>query len=287
MKILLLGKDGQIGWELQRTLVTLGFVTALGRSDLDLLDHVGIRNTVRRLHPDCIVNAAAYTAVDHAEQEPELAMAVNADAPRILAEEASRCKAILVHYSTDYIFDGAKRQPYLEDDDVNPLNIYGWSKWQGEKAVRDTGVAYLVFRTSWIYGLRGKNFLLTIMDLARKGNELTVVNDQVGTPTWSRLVAEATAQCLAGKKDCQDHLRQTYHLACAGETTWYDFARAILDGWHKSEGVFLRVTPVKSNEYNFSAKRPGYSVLSTEKFRNATGLALPPWQEAMLLALQS
>ncbi len=202
MKILLLGKNGQVGWELQRTLAPLGQVIALGRKELDLVEGAAIRSTVRAVNPDLIVNAAAYTAVDKAEKEAELALAVNAAAPGVLAEEAMLCRAALIHYSTDYVFDGIKVEPYIEDDKPNPINTYGKTKLEGDRSIQATEVPHLIFRTGWIYSLRGSNFLLTILRLAREREELNVVNDQFGAPTWSRLIAEATALVVAqGIKD--------------------------------------------------------------------------------------
>nr|WP_255210519.1 dTDP-4-dehydrorhamnose reductase [Methylogaea oryzae] len=197
MNILLTGKDGQVGWELQRALAPLGKVVAVGRDALDLADADGIRRVVRDVAPRLIVNAAAYTAVDKAESEPELAMAINGIAPGILAEEARRLGAGLIHYSTDYVFDGAKQGEYAEDDTPNPVSVYGQTKLAGERAVSSSGAEHLIFRTSWVYGLRGRNFLLTMLRLARERAELRVVADQVGAPTWSRMIAEATAIVVA------------------------------------------------------------------------------------------
>ena len=197
MKILLTGKNGQVGWELQRTLTTLGDVVAIDRKGMDLANPDSIRNTIRAVRPDLIVNAAAYTAVDKAESEPELAMAINGIAPGIMAEEAGRLGAAMVHYSTDYVFDGTKTTPYTEGDILNPINVYGKTKLAGEQAVQAAGIPHLIFRTSWVYGLRGRNFLLTILRLAKEWDELKIVDDQIGAPTWSRMVAEATATILA------------------------------------------------------------------------------------------
>ena len=197
MRILVTGANGQVGWELQRTLQTLGDVVACDRGTLDLSDPDSIRGKVREIRPDVIVNAGAYTAVDRAESEPELAMAVNGVAPGVLAEEAKQLGALLLHYSTDYVFDGTKAEPYLESDAPNPVSVYGSSKLAGEKAVEAVGGAYLIFRTSWVYGGRGKNFLLTMLRLAGEREELRVVDDQFGAPTWCRTIAEATAQVVA------------------------------------------------------------------------------------------
>ena len=193
MRILLTGKNGQVGWELQRALAPLGEVTACDREQLDLSDISQIRAKIRELRPQLIVNAAAYTAVDRAESEPEIAMQINATAPAAMAEAAKEVGALLIHYSTDYVFDGTSREPYTEDHATNPLNVYGKTKLAGEEAIRSSDASYLIFRTSWVYGARGKNFLLTILRLARERSELTIVNDQIGAPTWSRDIAEATA----------------------------------------------------------------------------------------------
>jgi dTDP-4-dehydrorhamnose reductase len=189
-RILLTGKNGQVGWELQRTLATLGEVVTLDRQDLDLADPDSIRRVVREHKPNLIVNAAAYTAVDKAEEESDLAMVINGTAPGILAEEAKRLSAAIIHYSTDYVFDGSKNTPYTEEDAPNPLNVYGRTKLAGERAIQAVGAPYLILRTSWVYGMRGKNFLLTILRLARERNEIKVVNDQIGAPTWSRIIAQ-------------------------------------------------------------------------------------------------
>ena len=223
-RILLTGKNGQVGWELQRTLAPLGEVVVLDRRQLDLSDPDQIRERVREISPDLIVNAAAYTAVDRAEAEPEPAMAVNGTAPGLLAEEAKRIGAAIIHYSTDYVFDGAKTTPYTEEDAPNPLNVYGRTKLAGEQAVQAAGVPHLILRTSWVYGMRGKNFLLTILRLAREREELKIVDDQIGAPTWSRTIAEATAQILTSGAWPVSGASGIYHLTASGSTSWYGFA---------------------------------------------------------------
>ncbi|MDO9064018.1 MAG: dTDP-4-dehydrorhamnose reductase, partial [Sulfuricella sp.] len=227
MKILLIGKNGQVGWELQRTLATLGDVVAIDRQGMDLANPDSIRSAIRIIRPDLIANAAAYTAVDKAESEPELAMAINGIAPGIMAEEAKRLGAAMIHYSTDYVFDGTKTSPYTEEDAPNPLSVYGKTKFAGEQAILAVGIPHLIFRTSWVYGLRGRNFLQTILRLAKERDELKVVDDQIGAPTWSRMIAEATSQILA-----QSFLPLTphpslltqyggiYNLTAAGRTSW-------------------------------------------------------------------
>ena len=290
MKIMLIGKNGQIGWELQRTLAPLGKVIALGRQELDLTDLKAIRQTIREVNPGLVVNAAAYTAVDKAEDEPELAMSINGNAPGILAEEAARCSAVLVHYSTDYVFDGKKRAPYTEQDKPKPISVYGKTKLAGENAVREIGCSYLILRTSWVYGLRGRNFLLTIQRLAAERVELSIVNDQYGAPTWSRMIAEVTAQMLcrlllgdSGK------IEGLYHLTAAGETTWFEFAEAILelDQENRKGQYETLLKAIKTENYPTSAVRPFYSVLDSSLISKQFALTMPGWQEQLKLAINS
>lgn len=293
--ILLTGKDGQIGWELQRTLMPLGRVVAVGKRELELTDRNAVRDMIRESRPDIIVNAAAYTAVDQAERETELALAVNAVAPGVMAEEAVRMGSLLVHYSTDYVFDGAKSEPYVESDQPNPLNAYGRSKLAGEEAIRATEVRHLIFRTSWIYGMRGNNFLRTILRLAGDRDELRVVVDQFGAPTWSRLVAEATAQLLAQwvaprSEAMYGDIRRTYHLTASGSTSWHGFARTIL-----ARGCLLypdlpikarRVEAISATEYFAPVRRPGNSRLNCNALQQASGLILPDWDVCLERCLQ-
>ena len=282
MNILVLGKNGQVGWELQRTLAPLGNIVALGREELDLCKYAEIRRTIRQNQPDIIVNAAAYTAVDKAEEQPELAMTVNGIAPGIMAEEAARLNACLVHYSTDYIFCGTKNSPYNEEDKANPVNAYGKTKLMGEEAIRKTDADHLILRTGWIYGARGINFFLTMLKLIRERDQLTIVNDQYGAPTWCRMIAEATAQLLAqdmGKKD----VRKTYHLSAAGQTSWYGFAVAIKEKIQLKEAVSCDIKPIPTELYKTQAQRPLYSVLSSGKIKNESGLSLPDWKESLTM----
>lgn len=281
MKILLTGINGQVGWELQRTLCTLGEVVGLDRQGLDLSDPDAIRAVVRDVRPELIVNSAAYTAVDKAESEADLAMAINGTAPGILAEEAKRLGAAVVHYSTDYVFDGAKDSPYLEDDAPCPINVYGKTKLAGEEAVRAAGAPYLILRTSWVYGARGKNFLLTVRRLAAERDELKIVGDQIGAPTWSRMIAEASAQILVQCRSGVGDRAGAYHLTAAGETSWYGFTRAILD--LAPHGPQPRVVPIATPEYPLPAPRPLYSRLSNEKLARTFGVALPPWETGLAL----
>lgn len=286
MNILLTGVKGQVGWELRRSLAPLGNVTVVDSRAMDLACADAIRAKVREVVPQLIVNPAAYTAVDKAESEPERAHAVNAVAPGILAEEAKRCGAILVHYSTDYVFDGAKTQPYVEEEAPNPLNVYGVSKLAGEVAVRASLARHLILRTSWVYGTRGSNFLLTMQRLMRERPELKIVDDQIGAPTWSRMIAEVTAQILA---QCLSPARGadrpepwgTYHLTCSGATSWYGFATAIAAlGGHET-----RLTPIPTSDYPTPARRPANSQLDNGKLERVFGLRLPHWRKALELCL--
>jgi|ERR1700674_1628453 len=289
MRVLLTGRNGQIGWELERVLQPLGQVFGLDRQSMDLAKLDSIRAAVREIKPKLIVNAAAYTAVDQAEKEPQGAMAINGTAPGILAEEAKRLGAAMVHYSTDYVFDGTKAAPYTEEDAPNPINIYGKSKLAGEQAIEAAGVPHLIFRTSWVYGARGKNFLLTIRRLASERDELRIVADQIGAPTWSRAIAEATGQILAsclspalGGFWRLEEYSGTYHLSAAGETSWYGFAVAIVDHIG-SNGPRPRIVPISSSEYPLPARRPANSTLSGEAVSVKFGLALPDWASSFAL----
>jgi dTDP-4-dehydrorhamnose reductase len=288
MKILLTGAGGQIGWELQKTLIGLGEVVSCDRTRLDLSDPDQIRTVVREVRPGLIVNAAAYTAVDRAEDEPDLAMAVNGTAPGILAEEAGRLDALLVHYSTDYVFDGRKTSgPFTEDDSCRPINTYGKTKLQGERNIIAVGSPHLILRTSWVYGLRGKNFLLTMQKAAREKPELRVVDDQIGTPTWCRSIAKKTRELLngfmtidaAGNGTIPQELGGIYHLTCEGQTSWFGFAKAIIELMNLSESP--QVIPISTAEFPTPAPRPRYSVLSNEKIRRAAQITLPHWNDAL------
>ena len=278
MRILLTGAGGQVGFELARTLAALGEVRALDRSALDLADGRALEAACRSLAPGLIVNAAAYTAVDKAESEPALAEAVNGRAPGILAREARRLDAVLVHYSTDYVFDGTARRPYREDDPVAPLNAYGRSKLSGERAIAESGCKHLVFRTSWVYGPRGRNFLATMLALAAARDELRVVDDQRGAPTSSLFLAEATARALRAIP-AAGVASGIYHLSAAGETTWAGFARAIFARAAARPGFRApRVVPIATEQYPTPARRPRYSVMSHARFRAAFGFAPTSWE---------
>lgn len=280
-RILLTGRNGQVGWELQRTLAPLGEVIALDREKLDLADADAIRAAIRTLRPDIIVNAAAYTAVDQAESETGLALRINAEAPGVMAEEARAAGAQMVHYSTDYVFDGTKDGAYGEDDTPAPINAYGRSKLAGEQAIQATGCRYLIFRTSWVYGLRGKNFLRTILRLAEEREELRIIEDQFGAPTWSRLIAEATAVALGR----QQPVEGLYHLASGGSTSWHGFTKAILA---RSRNLRTRepvLTAIPTHEYPLPAARPHNSRLRCDRLAQQASIQLPDWQDALGLCL--
>jgi dTDP-4-dehydrorhamnose reductase len=300
-KILLTGKNGQLGDDLQHTLPRLGEVVATGREHLDLSRPADIRHLIREVHPDLIVNAAAYTAVDQAEKDEALARAINSEAPAVMAEEAKKIGAALIQYSTDYIFDGAKNSAYDENDSPNPINAYGRTKLAGEQAVRDSGVDHLIFRTEWVYSTRGKNFLLTILRLATQREELRIVRDQVGAPTWSWEIAAATVKAIEQICNQTDGTAAwsersgTYHMTAARETSWYEFTQAILQeaaqtsnsaAWFQaatSGKVLLtrRVVPITTAEYPTPARRPAYSVLSNLKLNRVFGIQLPDWREQL------
>lgn len=281
MKILLTGRKGQIGWELERALGPLGLVIATDRTALDLAEADAIRRAVRDTKPDVIVNAAAYTAVDKAESERELAFAINATAVGVLAQEARSLGALLVHYSTDYVFDGTKAAPYVEDDAPNPINAYGQSKLAGEMAIRSSACRFLILRTSWVYAERGQNFLLGILRKARSAQELRVVADQIGAPTSARLVARATVATMARLVQAPE-LAGLYHVTARGETSWHGFAQSIL----AAAGIDADVVPIKSSEYPSAARRPAYSVLDSTKFARAFGFDLPGWSTNLSDALR-
>ena len=301
-RILLTGKNGQVGFELQQRLARLGRVTALGRDELNLADPDAIRRAVRKAQPSLIVNAAAYTAVDQAESEPELAQAVNGVAPGILAEEAKREGAALIHYSTDYVFDGTKSAPYTEDDEPRPISAYGRSKLAGERAIQAVDVPHLILRTSWVYGMRGKNFLLTILRLAHEREELSIVDDQIGAPTWCRAIAAATGGILenlaygqSAFADACGAKRGIYNLTALGQTSWHGFAAAII-AYVASEqagdsAIALKRTPVlkaiTTEQYPTPAQRPRNSVLSGAKLQSTFGLVMPDWKSSLADCMNS
>ncbi len=290
--ILLFGPSGQVGWELQRCLAPLGIVVCAARTpaqgmvQADFTDMDSLRQVVNAVQPSIIVNASAYTAVDKAEEETEAARLVNAEAPAVLAELAKARNALFIHYSTDYVFDGSAQTPYVETDPVKPLGVYGATKLAGEQGVMAVDGASLIFRTAWVYGARGKNFLLTMQRLARERDELRVVADQWGAPTWSRCIAEGTAQVLSQlispqlKADWQT-LSGIYHLTCAGETNWHGFAQTIIAAGERQPIVH----PITTAEYPTPAARPAYSVLNNDKLLQQFGVQLPAWDHALALCL--
>ena len=299
--ILLIGTNGQVGRELNRTLPRVGEVTALDRQRLDLTQPEEIRNAIRTFHPVIIVNAAAYTAVDKAESEENVAYAINAEAPAVMAEEAKKIGASLIHFSTDYVFDGLKTFPYDEDDPANPQNAYGRTKLEGESAIQASDATHLIFRTAWVYATEGRNFLLTILRLATQREELNIVRDQIGAPTLSSELARATTNILAQLCDTERgplslaDVSGVYHMTAGGETTWYDFANAILEEAAKTpaacpwlaaatNGLPLmarRVIPITANEYPTPARRPAYSVLSNARLNRTFSLQLPDWRKQL------
>jgi dTDP-4-dehydrorhamnose reductase len=284
MKILLTGRHGQVGYELERSLQHLGEVISTDRKQLNLGDPDQIRNLIREKRPTIIVNAAAYTAVDRAESEPDVAMQINGIAPGIMAEEAARIGATMVHYSTDYVFDGKKEGEYVEEDVPSPINVYGKTKLIGEQNIQSADIPFLILRTSWVYGMHGNNFMKTMLRLAKERDELRVVADQYGTPTWSRTIAEVTAFILAlcrNSKEAYARMEEIsgiYHLNSNGSTTWCDFAKAIL----KNADSSARVIPITTEEYPVAAARPKNSRMSnnflTKRFCN-----LPDWENALSL----
>lgn len=290
MKILLTGGNGQVGWELARTLLPLGDVIAVDRSQADLADPDGLRRVIQKLSPDVVVNSAAYTAVDKAETDRETAFLVNAEAPRVLAEEAARNSALLIHYSTDYVFDGTKNAPYTEDDATHPLNVYGQSKLAGEQAIQATGADHLILRTSWVYAARGQNFLRTILRLAAEREELNIVADQIGSPTWARLIAEATAHIVRQallERQQGNFSSGIYNLTSTGETSWHGFAQAIVE-IARQQGQPLKnraIHPIPTTDYPVPAKRPLYSRLSMDRLEQRFGLKMPSWDSALRLCM--
>jgi dTDP-4-dehydrorhamnose reductase len=285
MRILLFGKSGQVGWELQRSLAPLGELIALDTNSEDYCGDFtnleGIAKTIRDIAPDVIVNAAAHTAVDKAESEAELAHTINALAPRILAQEAKQINALLVHYSTDYVFDGSGQLPWLETNATAPLSVYGATKLEGEQAIIDSGCQYLIFRTSWVYAARGANFAKTMLRLGSERDHLTVINDQIGAPTGADLLADVTAHAIRATQQ-QPELAGLYHLVASGETTWHEYARFVLD-FARNAGIEIRVADdaieaVPTSAFPTPAKRPLNSRLNTNKLCASFNLVLPHWQ---------
>ncbi len=289
MKILVTGRQGQVGGELQQALAGRGEVIVLDRTQMDLADPDAIRRAIRTARPELIINAAAYTAVDLAESEPERARAINAHAPGVMAEEARTLGAILIHYSTDYVYDGSKPGAWIETDPTGPLSVYGQTKLEGEQAIAATGVTHLILRTSWVYGLTGKNFLLTMLRLAQSRPELSIVSDPIRAPTWSRTIANATAMAVQTLQAAQalptadrlarlSELSGIYHLCAGGQTSWYGFADKIFS--HPLVAQKPALKAIGTADYPTPARRPKNSVMSTEKFAQNFG-KLPAWDEAL------
>lgn len=303
MRILLTGSKGQLGVEIQRSLGSLASITPTDIEELDICDPQAVATAVRDIGPHFIINTAAYTAVDKAEQDPKAAHAVNADAPRILAEAATKVGAGVIHYSTDYVFDGTKAAPYVESDARNPLGVYGESKAAGERAVMESGAPHLVLRTSWIYGTHGKNFLLTILRLACEKEELSIVDDQIGAPTWSRALAEGTRDILMRVKSPEGLSKTSglYHMTAGGRTSWCGFTRAIIEEYRANghdrpwmqqaiAGRKMKIKEVRgiaTSEYPLPARRPQWSVLSNDRLRLTFGVELADWRDQLRQVMQS
>jgi dTDP-4-dehydrorhamnose reductase len=289
-KILIFGKNGQLGWELQRTLAPLGMIHSFGSSQLDLTNLKALENVLQEIKPHIIVNASAYTAVDRAEEQPGLAMLVNAEAPAVMADAARTLNSILIHYSTDYVFDGTKTSAYTEKDVPNPLNVYGQSKLKGEQAISQVGDAYVILRTSWVYSLRGDNFVSKVLSWARNQDMLRVVSDQVGSPTWARMLAEVTAlmigASLPAPKDYFSQSSGIYHLGGAGSVSRFDFAREILQLDPKAnEHRAKSIEAVSTVDFPTRAPRPLAIPLDCSHFGEVFGLYLPPWEMALRMAM--
>ena len=302
LRLLITGANGQVGWHLQRTLAPLGEVLAIDVEEVDLTDLDAVSRTVREFAPDIVANAAAYTAVDKAESEPDLARAINVAAPARIAEECARSGALLIHYSTDYVYDGSKSGPYEETDATGPLSVYGKTKLEGDMAIVASGCPHIILRTTWVYDIRGKNFLRTVLRLAREKEDLRMVGDQFGAPTWARGLAESTTAILARSLERRGVAGAwssgLFHLTAGGRTSWAGFAQAILEdyevllAWPADTGEFggplkaKRVVAITSEQYQTPARRPRNSVLSNAKVQAAFGIALPDWRSQLRLAMR-
>ena len=286
MKILLFGKNGQLGWELERTLAPLGDITPLDYAELDLQDFDAVRRTVQELRPGLIVNASAYTNVDKAESELDKAYDINGKVPGILAEEAASLNAAIIHYSTDYVFDGKQAQPYRETDSPNPLNVYAGSKFAGEKAIQAVGGAYLILRTAWVYSLRGSAFVSKVLQWSRQNETLRVVDDQVSNPTWARMLAEVTSQLLAKGSNVVRERSGLYHLAGSGYASRFEWAKEILRLDPKpSEQTVKQLLPAATSDFPSPADRPLFSALDCSHFEDTFNLCMPDWRTALKLAM--
>ena len=290
MKIVLLGKSGQLGWELERSLPILGDVIALDRAQLDLLDLNAVQKVLEEFKPNLIINASAYTDVDRAENEPELAKKVNALAPGVMADAARKLGAVLIHYSTDYVFDGRQTTLYTENDQTNPLNVYGKSKLMGEENIKQAGNAYLILRTSWVYSLRGNSFVNKVLAWARKNSTLRIVEDQISGPTWARMLAEITSLLLAqNQENLYEKIYEQcgiYHLAGSGYTSRYEWAKQILaNDPRQAEQTVQAIEPGRSEDFPSPAARPLFSALDCTRFEQTFGLRLPSWNSTLKLAM--
>lgn len=290
-RILLFGKTGQLGWELNRTLAPLGEIYALGPDELDLVDVAALVRTIHDVQPEIIINASAYTAVDRAEEEPDLAMLINAQDPQIMAEAAHKLNAAFIHYSTDYVFDGTKNSAYTEEDATNPLNVYGQSKLKGEQAIGQVGGAYVILRTSWVYSLRGDGFVSKVMSWARKQETLKIVADQIGSPTWARSLADTStamvARSLADPKKYFSERSGVFHLAGSGGVSRFDFARAILDLDPRAEEQKVKkLEAALTAEFPTAARRPLFTALDCSRFEKVFGLRMPGWGESLKRAME-
>ena len=292
MRVLLIGANGQVGWELGRTMTSIGDVVAMDRSACDLSRPHDLSDIIRDAKPDIIVNAAAYTSVDKAEKEEEIATLVNGTAVGVIAAQARQLAALLIHYSTDYVFDGTKDCLYTEDDPPNPINAYGRSKLAGERAIAQCAGDYLILRTTWVFAARGHNFLRTILRLARERDELSIVADQIGAPTWARHIADATA--LIVQRACRERANEQFvsgilNVTAGGATSWWGFAEAILE--HAMEQGLLRnrpkVRPIATSDYPLPAARPKNSRFAQERLRKRFGIELPEWQQGLLLCMRT
>ena len=290
MKIVLFGRNGQLGWEFERSLPALGDVISLNREQLDISDLDAVQSFLSQSKPDLIVNASAYTDVDRAESEPKLVTKVNAMAPGVMAEASRKLRAVLVHFSTDYVFDGKTNRPYTETDSTAPLNIYGMSKLVGEDHIKQACDAFLILRTSWVYSLRGNTFVNKVLGWARRNKMLKIVDDQVSNPTWARALAEITCLLLAqNRENLYDRIHELhgiYHIAGSGYTSRYEWAKQILASDPKrSEQIVQTIEPSRSEDFPTPAKRPLFSALDCSHFENMFGLRLPPWSETLKLAM--
>jgi dTDP-4-dehydrorhamnose reductase len=287
MRLLLIGNTGQLGWELQRTLQPLGIVNALDYPEINLADPTSIRNTIQEYHPQVIINAAAYTAVDKAESEPEQAGAINGIGPGVLAEEAKKLNAVLIHYSTDYVFDGKKGAPYVETDNPNPLNVYGSSKYRGEQEIQQVGGSYLILRTSWVYSLRQQGgFVGKVLRWSRQQETLRMVDDQISNPTWARMLAEITSHVIARGEKYIHERAGLYHLSGDGLTSRFEWARLILElDPFRHEQLIKELLPAPTSEFPTPALRPLFSALNSVLFEQTFNLKLPSWQAALRLAV--